>query len=52
MIKKIGKKFQVQSEKGKNLGEYDSKESAEQRLAQVEYFKKKKSRGLAAWAKG
>ena len=41
VIKKLpGKeKWQVLSEKGKNLGTYDSKEKAEKRLKQVEYFK-------------
>lgn len=35
----IGNKWQVQSEKGKNLGTYDTKAEAEKRLKQVEYFK-------------
>lgn len=34
-------KYQVQSEKGKNLGTYDSKKNAEERLIDVEYFKHK-----------
>lgn len=42
-IVKKDNKYQVQSEKGKNLGTYDSKEEAEKRLRQVEYFKHKKS---------
>lgn len=38
-----GGKWYVESEKGKNLGgPYDSKEKAEKRLGQVEYFKHKK----------
>lgn len=45
LIEKIVKKdggYQVQSEKGKNLGgPYDTKEEAEKRLKQVEYFKNK-----------
>lgn len=44
-IVKKDNKYQVQSEKGKNLGTYDTKEEAEKRLKQVEMFKhmKKKS---------
>lgn len=44
-IVKKDDKYQVQSEKGRNLGTYDSKSKAEERLKQVEMFKhmKKKS---------
>lgn len=38
-IVKKGSKWQVQSEKGRNLGTYDTKEEAEERLKQVHYFK-------------
>ena len=38
-IVKKGNKWQVQSEKGRNLGTYDTKEEAEDRLKQVHYFK-------------
>ena len=38
-IVKKGNKWQVQSEKGKNLGTYDTKKEAEKRLQQVHYFK-------------
>lgn len=38
-IVKKGSKWQVQSEKGRNMGTYDTKEEAEKRLKQVEYFK-------------
>ena len=38
-IIQIGDKWQVQSEKGRNLGTYDNKNEAEKRLQQVEYFK-------------
>lgn len=39
-IKKLPNgKYQVQSEKGKNLGTYKSKDSAKKRLRAVEYFK-------------
>ena len=38
-IVKIGNKWQVQSEKGRNMGTYDTKEEAEKRLKQIEYFK-------------
>ena len=31
--------WQVQSEKGRNMGTYDTKKEAEKRLSQVEYFK-------------
>ena len=41
MIKKKGSKYQVQSEKGKSLGIYNSMKQAKKRLQQVEYFKKK-----------
>lgn len=39
MIVKRGSKFRVVSEKGKNLGESESKEGAVKRLKQVEWFK-------------
>ena len=42
-IVKKDNKYQVQSEKGKNLGTYDTKEQAEERLKQVEMFKHMKS---------
>lgn len=38
-IVKKDNKYQVQSEKGKNLGTYDTKAEAEERLKQVEMFK-------------
>ena len=38
-IIKKGTKYQVQSEKGKNLGTYNTREEAQKRLKQVEYFK-------------
>ena len=38
-IVKIGSKWQVQSEKGRNMGTYDTKAEAEERLKQVHYFK-------------
>lgn len=38
-IIKRGNKYQVQSEKGKNLGTYNTKKEAEDRLKQVHYFK-------------
>ena len=31
--------WQVQSEKGRNMGTYETKKEAEKRLGQVEYFK-------------
>ncbi|HLJ15628.1 MAG TPA: hypothetical protein VKV15_14100 [Bryobacteraceae bacterium] len=43
MIKKVKAGYKVVSEKGKNLGgPYKSKEAAEKRLRQVEYFKYRK----------
>lgn len=44
-IVRVKDKWQVQSEKGKNLGTYDSKEEAEKRLQQVEMFKHMKKKG-------
>ena len=38
-IVQIGNKWQVQSEKGRNMGTYDTKAEAEERLRQVHYFK-------------
>lgn len=40
LVKK-GSKWQVQSEKGKNMGTYDTEKEAKERLKQVEYFKHK-----------
>ena len=40
-IVKKGTKYQVRSKKGRNLGTYNTKEEAEKRLKQVEYFKHK-----------
>jgi len=40
-IVKKGSKWQVQSEKGRNMGTYDTKSEAEKRLKQVHYFKYK-----------
>ena len=42
-IVKKGSKWQVQSEKGRNLGTYDTKEKAKKRLGQVEFFKQNES---------
>jgi len=43
MIVKTVKGYAVRSEKGKNLGgPYKTKEEAQKRLRQVEYFKHKK----------
>lgn len=44
MIKGVKGGYQVTSEKGKNPGgPYKTKEEAEKRLCQVEYFKHKRS---------
>lgn len=45
-IVKKDNKYQVQSEKGKNLGTYDTKEQAEKRLKQVEMFKHMNAKNL------
>lgn len=53
MIVPVGKgKYVVKSSKGKNLSKPVSKEQAEKRLAQVEYFKQAKpaKRGSASEA--
>ena len=42
MIKKVGNKYRIVSATGKNLGEFDTKQEAMQRLREVEYFKHKK----------
>jgi hypothetical protein len=41
MIKKIKGEFQVQSEKGRNMGTYKTEGEAKKRLRQIEYFKHK-----------
>lgn len=41
MIKKLKQGYQVQSEKGRNMGTYKTEEEAKKRLKQVEYFKHK-----------
>jgi len=41
MIVKIKGGFQVQSEKGKNLGIYKTRKAAVTRLGQIEFFKHK-----------
>lgn len=45
VIRKQGNKYKVLSEKGKSLGEYDSREEAKHRLQQVEFFKRRKKVG-------
>lgn len=44
MIKKFGKLYKVLSESGKNLGTVKTREAAEKRLRQVEYFKHMKGK--------
>ena len=46
MIRKVDNKYRVESQSGKNLGEYDTREEAEHRLQQVEYFKHKDDNDL------
>ncbi len=42
MIKKVKEGYQVQSEKGRNMGTYKTEVEAKKRLQQIEYFKHKK----------
>lgn len=39
MIKKVGNKWIVGSKEGKYLGTYETKQAAQKRLNQIEYFK-------------
>ncbi len=39
MIVKVGSEYEVRSESGKSLGKYKTKEEAEKRLKQIEYWK-------------
>lgn len=41
-IRKVKGGYRLVSKKGKNLGTYDTREGAEKRERQVEYFKHKK----------
>lgn len=41
MIKKVRDGYRVVSETGRNMGTYRTKEEAEHRLQQIEYFKHK-----------
>lgn len=45
MIVKVDGKFQVKSEKGKNLSKLLTKVEAQKRLKEVEYFKHKDKKG-------
>ena len=55
-IVKKGSKYQVQSEKGRNMGTYDTKSEAEERLKQVEMFKHlnedENKQGFIIWQTG
>lgn len=44
-VKEVDGKWHVMSEEGKSLGEYPSKEAAEKRLGEIEYFKHKDAKG-------
>jgi len=44
MIRKAKEGYRVLSERGRNMGTYATKEEAEKRLKQIEYFKHKKKR--------
>ena len=45
MIKKVGRKWQVVSEKtGRSFGTYTTKKEAQKRLGQVEFFKHQKKK--------
>ncbi len=42
MIRKVKEGYRVVSESGRNMGTYPTKEEAEKRLKQIEYFKHKR----------
>lgn len=42
MIKKVKGGYKVVAESGRNMGTYKTKEEAQKRLRQIEYFKHKK----------
>ncbi len=42
MIKKVKEGYRVVSDSGRNMGTYRTKEGAEKRLRQIEYFKHKR----------
>jgi hypothetical protein len=42
MIRKVKDGYRVVAESGRNMGTYATKEEAERRLRQVEYFKRQK----------
>ncbi len=44
MIRKVKEGYRVVSESGRNMGTYATKEEAEKRLKQIEYFKQKKKK--------
>ncbi len=46
MIRKIKGGYRVVSEKGRNMGTYKTKEEAQKRLRQIEYFKHLKTKGV------
>ncbi len=50
MIKKVKEGYRVVSESGRNMGTYQTKEEAQKRLRQIEYFKQKDKhlRGVSA----
>ncbi|HEX4104048.1 MAG TPA: hypothetical protein VHZ04_01035 [Candidatus Paceibacterota bacterium] len=53
MIKKVGKKYMVVSEKtGRSFGTYTTKAEAEKRLRQVEYFKHAKGKAAPKRKRG
>ena len=44
MIRKVKEGYRVISESGRNMGTYATKEEAEKRLKQIEFFKRMKKR--------
>src|SRR5262245_35529014 len=48
MIKKVKEGYRVVAESGRNMGTYATKEDAERRLRQVEYFKRRKKPAAVA----
>jgi hypothetical protein len=45
MIRKVGRKFRVVARTGRNMGTYDTRAEAEDRLQQIEMFKSLAARG-------
>jgi hypothetical protein len=46
LIRKVKEGYRVVSESGRNMGTYTTKEEADKRLKQTEYFKHKKKKNV------